>query len=181
MRKTVAYLLVLVMLLTGCREEKRETDPVDHSGTIASLKETWVAETEEYRELQKDLARWYNINLASQNPERGYESAYERILYYDNGVMGYVEIPSLGLTAPIFHGEEKGGFSHDSHSAFPIGGRGNHTVLNWDKEIILEDGERVILWILGEPLVYVVGQNGEDQCTLICKDRAWDCGRMVED
>lgn len=181
MRKTVGFLLMLAVLLSGCGEKKERQTTVDHSGIIFVLEEAWTAETEECRAMQKDLARWYNVNLDSENPERGYEGAYDRILYYDGGVMGYLEIPSLGLAAPIFHGVVEDGFYHEPRSSFPIGGKGNHTVLYMEEEIILAEGERVILWILGEPLIYVVGQNGEDQCTLICKDRDWDCGRMVED
>lgn len=179
MRKTVAFLFALTLLLSGCGEKKTET--VDHSQTISALEESWAGETAEYRSLQKDLARWYNVNLTSENPEADYEAAYDRILYYEGGVMGYAEIPSLGLAVPVFHGNVEGGFSHDPSSAFAVGSRGNHTVLRWDGEINLAEGERVILWMLGEPLVYVFGQEGEATCTLICPNGSWKCGHVVED
>ena len=50
-----------------------------------------------------------------------------------NGIMGYVEIPSISVNLPIFHGTEdktlEYGIGHLLGTSLPVGGSSTHTVL----------------------------------------------------
>lgn len=178
MRKTVTYLLALALLLSACGENSGGQQ-TDYGEAITCLAESWEAGEELL--LQRKLAMWYNANLISEFPEPGFRQAYNRILYYEQGMMGYLEIPSQGISLPIFHDGGAGGFIHDAASAFPIGGRGNHTVLTCADPIELNAGDVIRIHVLGEALTYQVGQGGRDLCTLICGEEIYACGRIVEE
>ena len=170
MRKCVAFLAVLALLLNGCGERKTAVESVSM--------ETFGEERNPA--LQRKLARWYNVNLRSDTPESGFQEAYSGILWQEGGIMGYIEIPSLGLTLPILHDGESGGFVHDAGSDFPIGCRGNHSVLTCGTYLALGAGEEIRIWILGEAQSYTVGQVGESRCILICGGTEYDCGSIGE-
>ena len=80
-------------------------------------------------------ANRYNQGLASGAYEETEQLAaeYERILDFGNGIMGFLQIPKIGIKLPIYHGVDaevlEKGIGHMPTSAFPIGGEGNHTVL----------------------------------------------------
>ena len=66
------------------------------------------------------------------------ESVYQNKEYYSllnlNGVMAYVEIPSINVYLPIYHGTGqetlKKGVGHLEGSALPVGGVGTHAVIS---------------------------------------------------
>lgn len=80
------------------------------------------------------VAEKYNIALAEDvsdgNSDVSVLSDYENILNLDDGVMGYVEIPSIAVRLPIYHGESEDilekGAAHLEHTSFPIGGENTH-------------------------------------------------------
>lgn len=112
------------------------------------------------------------------------------------GIMGYIEIPTINCTLPIYHGTEESvlqiAVGHLEWSSLPVGGEGSHCVLsghrglpsaklftNLDK---LAEGDRFLLRVLDEVLTYEVDQilivepqnvkdlqivEGEDLCTLV--------------
>ncbi len=126
-----------------------------------------------------------------------------------NGIMGYVEIPQLHLTLPIYHGTEDStlekGIGHLLGSSLPIGGTGTHTVLTAHSGMAsqrmfsdleqLEVGDVFFLDILGEMLAYQVDQvnvvlphdtsflgivEGQDYCTLVtCTPFAVNTHRLL--
>lgn len=60
---------------------------------------------------------------------------YENILNpYDDGVMGYIEIPEIDVMLPIYHGTSvevlEKGVGHLYGSSFPVGGESTHAVLS---------------------------------------------------
>ncbi len=113
-----------------------------------------------------------------------------------SGIMGYVEIPSIGVNLPIFHGTadatlEKG-VGHLLGSSLPVGGAGTHTVLTGHSGMAsqrmftdlnqLAVGDVFFLDVLGTRLAYQVDQiktvlphdtadlgitEGKDYCTLV--------------
>lgn len=112
-----------------------------------------------------------------------------------NGLMGYVEIPKLGLTLPVYHGTAADtldrGVGHLQGSSLPVGGAGTHSVLTAHSGMAgrkmfsdldqLEIGDVYYVKVLGETLAYCVVQiyvvlpyetedlrpvPGEDLCTL---------------
>ncbi len=113
-----------------------------------------------------------------------------------NGLMGYLSIPKLSVTLPIYHGTSDAtleiGVGHLLGSSLPVGGESTHTILTGHSGMAsnkmlsdLEDieiGDVFYLEVLGETLVYQVDQiktvlpydttylgieGGQDFCTLV--------------
>lgn len=112
------------------------------------------------------------------------------------GIMGYIEIDSLDVSLPIYHGTDEAvlqiAVGHLDWSSLPVGGESTHCVLsghrglpsaklftNLDK---LTEGDTFVLRVLDEVLTYEVDQTlivepheidalrivpGEDLCTLV--------------
>ncbi len=122
---------------------------------------------------------------------------YEELLNVSGiGVMGYIEIPSIDCSLPIYHGTEESvlqtAIGHLEWTSLPVGGESTHCVLsghrglpsaklftNLDK---LVEGDVFMLRILDEVLTYEVDQilivepqetaelqivEGQDYCTLV--------------
>lgn len=125
------------------------------------------------------------------------KAAYEQLLNVSGlGIMGYIEIPSIDCSLPIYHGTEESvlqiAIGHLEWSSLPVGGESTHCVLsghrglpsaklftNLDK---LQEGDVFMLRVLDEVLTYEVDQilivepqeiaalqitEGEDYCTLV--------------
>ena len=113
-----------------------------------------------------------------------------------DGIMGYVEVPTIGVTLPIFHGTNNStlerGVGHLLGSSLPVGGESTHSVLTahsgMASQKMFSDLDRVkigdifFLDVLGEKLAYQVDQIktvlpydttflqteiGNDLCTLV--------------
>ena len=171
------------------------------SRAIAAYSEQ-VAELDEdrYEELWA-AAIAYNAAL----PERAnpyLRSAEQQAAYNDlldpsgTGVMGYIEIPSISCSLPIYHGTDDSvlqvAVGHLDWTSLPTGGESTHCVIsghrglpsaklftNLDK---LEEGDVFLLRVLDEVLTYEVDQilivlphetqalqitPGQDYCTLV--------------
>ncbi len=122
---------------------------------------------------------------------------YNSLLNMDSyGVMGVLEIPSIRVKLPIYHGTTEAvlekGIGHLENSSLPIGGRSTHTVLTGHTGLNhaklftdltkMEEGNVFFLKVLGENLAYQVDQikvvhptelsdlyveKGKDYCTLV--------------
>ena len=126
-------------------------------------------------------ARQYNQALAGdpvQDPfilGSGYvlPDNYEQLLNPNgDGIMGYLEIPKLGVRLPIGHGSGKEvlekNVGHIEATALPVGGAGNHAVLTGHRglpsaELLtrldeMEIGDLFYLRILDQVLAYRVDQ-----------------------
>lgn len=122
------------------------------------------------------LAEQYNNALA---PVSAYEqeSLSEASQNYDtllnmggNGIMGYVEIPSIQVNLPIYHGTDREtlerGIGHLLGSSLPIGGASTHSVLSGHSGLAgqkmftdllqVKEGDVFYLHVLGETLAYQV-------------------------
>lgn len=88
---------------------------------------------ETYERLLKE-ANDYNKTLIGQsivnNPD---EEIYNSILNVNDGQIGYIQIPKINLSLPIYHGTSEEvlqiGIGHVANSSFPTGEIGTHTVL----------------------------------------------------
>ena len=115
-----------------------------------------------------DLALAYNAALSNgcELPVK-----YEDVLNLSgNGLMGYIEIPTLNLSLPICHGTDydtlQTAVGHLSGTALPVGGAGTHCVLTGHSGLaskrIFSDldeikiGDVFYLNILGERFCYEV-------------------------
>ena len=104
-----------------------------------------------------------NLSEASQN--------YDTLLNMGgNGIMGYVEIPSIQVNLPIYHGTDsetlERGIGHLLGSSLPIGGASTHSVLSGHSGLAgqkmftdllqVKEGDVFYLHVLGETLAYQV-------------------------
>lgn len=168
---------------------------------IASYAEN-VAELDDdkYEEVWQQ-AQAYNEALAGRT--NGYwlsdeqREDYEHLLDVSGlGIMGYIEIPEIEVSLPIYHGTEDSvlqiAVGHLDWSSLPVGGENTHCVLsghrglpsaklftNLDKLVV---GDTFLLRVLDEVLTYEVDQilivephetdalrivDGMDYCTLV--------------
>ena len=125
------------------------------------------------------------------------KQVYDSLLNLTNdGIMGYVEIPSIGVKLALYHGTSDAvlqvGVGHLEWSSLPVGGEGTHTIMSGHRGLPsarlftdldqLGEGDVFILHILHETLTYEVDQilivlpdesdpllpeEGKDLCTLI--------------
>ena len=197
----VSFVLLLYPFIANYVFEHR-TDSLVHS-----VEETAEEIDDSERQSQLDLARQYNETIASGHiqlidpftAETGDGSAdnYDSLLCMtEDGVMGFVKIPSIEVSLPIYHGTSEqtleAGAGHLKGTSLPIGGSSTHSVITghtglsnaklFTDLVELEEGDIFILSIYGEKLVYEVDQiktvrptelddlsiiPGEDYCTLV--------------
>ncbi|MGL9729281.1 class C sortase [Enterococcus sp. DIV0756] len=122
-------------------------------------------------------AQVYNENLMGQPAHDPFIPGSGIVMpdnYYQvlnlGGVMGQVEIPSINVKLPIFHGTKESvirkAVGHLEGSALPIGGLGTHTVLTshtglnhaklFTDLIELEKGDHFYIRVLDRTLAYQV-------------------------
>ena len=153
-----------------------------------------------YDQLWED-ARAYNRSLLERSNQyilsQAQKEEYERLLDISGlGIMGYIEIPEIDVSLPIYHGTEESvlqvAVGHLEWTSLPVGGESTHCVLsghrglpsaklftNLDKLVV---GDTFLLRILDEVLTYEVDQirivepqdmdalqivEGQDYCTLV--------------
>lgn len=156
--------------------------------------------SEEYQEIW-NAATEYNASLSGRSTNFSLTDAqkaeYESLLDISGiGVMGYVEIPQIKCSLPIYHGTEESvlqvAVGHLEWSSLPVGGAGSHCVLSGHRGLPsaklftdidkLEEGDIFMLRVLDEVMTYEVDQihivepqdtsalriiEGEDLCTLV--------------
>ena len=155
---------------------------------------------EQYEHIWNDA--WnYNASLAER--ENGYvisdeqREEYNRLLDIGGtGIMGYIEIPVIGVTLPIYHGSDEAvlqiAIGHLDWTSLPVGGESSHCVVSGHRGLPsaklftdldkLVEGDVFIFRVLDEILTYEVDQilivephdveslkivEGEDLCTLV--------------
>lgn len=168
-RKT--KVLWLLLMLTGLAvlaypAASDYLNRLNNSWAITQAQQTLGKAEPEQLRLQKSWAQQYNSALLEgQEPEQ-----YWEILNFGDGVMGYLQIPSIAVKLPIYHGVEEPtlqkGAGHLPQSAFPIGGVGNHCVITGHTGLPnaklftdltqLKEGDYFYIHILEEVLTYQV-------------------------
>lgn len=166
----------------------------EYSGTVSNM------DRSRYEEIIQS-ARDYNQALFSRTSayylDEDETADYLSQLDVDGrGIMGYIEIPTIEVSLPIYHGTDdrvlQTAVGHLDWTSLPVGGESTHCVLsghrglpnaklftNLDK---LAEGDIFMLRILNEVLTYEVDQilivlpedasalhieNGQDYCTLL--------------
>ena len=138
------------------------------------------------------------------------ESLYYQLLDMgDTGIMGYIEIPSLGVSLPIYHGTSEAvlqiAVGHLEWTSLPVGGESTHCVVSGHRGLpsarLFTDLDKVVvgdiftLCVLDEILTYEVDQilivepdetdpllieKGKDLCTLVtCTPYGVNSHRML--
>lgn len=117
-------------------------------------------------------ARAYNESLYAVQTESSDEQyIYQELLNIgETGIMGYVEVPVIDVTLPIYHTTDDSvlqiGAGHMEGTSLPVGGNNTHTVLSAHSGMSgsrmfsdldkVSAGDLVILKVLGETLAYEV-------------------------
>ena len=143
---------------------------VEYTEQTSAMDEAHVAELLE-------AARQYNAGLAADEgrftPTPADTTEYEHLLdVSDTGIMGYLEIPKLDVSMPIYHGTDasvlQSGAGHLEGSSLPVGGKGTHTVLSGHRGLPssklftdlddMEQGDVFMIHVLDRTLTYQVDQ-----------------------
>ena len=135
---------------------------------------------------------------------------YQQLLNVSgNGVMGYIEIPAIDVTLPVYHGTNEAvlqvAIGHLEWTSLPVGGEGSHCVVSGHRGLpsarLFTDLDKIVVGdvfmfrILDEVLTYEVDQirivephvtddllivDGEDLCTLVtCTPYGINSHRML--
>lgn len=129
---------------------------------------------------------------AKQFNEKIYQDDTFRLQFEENGyytqlllpdmpnIMGYISIPKLNISLPIFHGVDteslSAGCGHMPQSSLPIGGENTHTVLSAHTGManakmfsdlpLIKPGDKIVIESLGQTLVYEVQSDNDIQTVL---------------
>ena len=146
-------------------------------------------------------ARKYNKSLLKKSDHwklsKKDKKKYESLLDVSGtGIMGYIEVPKIDCSLPIYHGTDEGALQiaigHLEGSSLPVGGKSTHCVLSGHRGLPSarlftdldqkEEGDVFVLNVLGRKLAYEVDQikvvlpdemsdleivQGKDLCTLV--------------
>ena len=170
-------------------------------------------DTDKYTALWQEAVA-YNQNLRERDNifllSEAQKAQYDALLNIGgNGVMGYIEIPAIGVSLPVYHGTDEAvlqiAIGHLEWTSLPVGGASSHCVVSGHRGLPsaklftnldqLEIGDTFIFRILDETLTYEVDQilivlpnetdalhieEGKDLCTLVtCTPYGINSHRML--
>ena len=180
---------------------------VDYTQQIKDL------DSEKYDRILSEATE-YNRTLVSRSNHfllsDEQKAEYDELLDISGvGIMGYIEIPSINCTLPVYHGTEDSvlqiAVGHLDWTSLPVGGESTHCVLSGHRGLpsakLFTDldkvtvGDTFVLRILDEVLTYEVDQilivephetdellivEGKDYCTLVtCTPYAINTHRIL--
>lgn len=128
-----------------------------------------LEQTQEYNEKLSGSAIADPFSDLSENTD---SNNYDSLLDMSNGIMAYIEIPSINVYLPIYHGTDsetlEKGAGHIQGTSFPVGGKGTHAVIAGHTGLPgkmlftnleqLQNGDTFIIHVLGKELTYQVDQ-----------------------
>ena len=149
MKKRLKKILPILILLVGLlmisypivsniyNEKINQKEDLLYSDKIENLDSTSI-------ENELDKCKNYNENLIkeenlkdpfAEGRQESISEEYESLLNFDGDrIMGYLKIPVLETTLPIYHSTDESvlqiGVGHLEGSSLPIGGKGTHSVLS---------------------------------------------------
>lgn len=222
-RKAVLTLTVLMLILGVCimlyPTVSTLVNDRSQSQVIIGYQEVVARYSEEELAALRTAAQEYNERLRSSSivltdpfseeaAEVVSEGYYELLNVDGDGVMGYIDIPSINVHLSVYHGTSQTvlakGVGHLEGTSLPVGGAGSHSVLSahtglsrklFDDLTKLEEGDTFTVTVLDEVLTYEVYdvdiveptnvsslsiQAGEDLCTLVtCTPRGINTHRLL--
>lgn len=148
---------------------------------------------EEAIEYNESLLNRLNVYVLSEEQEAEYS---ELLDLTGTGIMGYIDIPSINCSLPIYHGTDEAvlqvAVGHMEWTSLPIGGESTHSALSGHRGLPsarlftdldqLREGDYFMFHVLNETLTYEVDQilivepneteallieEGKDLCTLV--------------
>ena len=148
-----------------------------------------------------EAAKAYNQRISQREnlyvlSEQEWEDYHSQLNLTGDGIMGYIQIPSINISLPLHHTVEETilqvAIGHIEWTSLPTGGEGNHTVFSGHRGLPsarlfsdldqLTPGDLFMLRILDELMTYEVDQilvvepheveplqveAGKDLCTLV--------------
>ena len=218
-KRSFSTVLLLLVLITGLSlllypSFSEYWNSLHQSEVVASYLETVShIDDDQYKELW-DSARAYNESLLERNNvfllNEEQKAAYNSQLNIGgNGVIGYVDIPSINVFLPIYHGTDETvlqfAVGHLDWTSLPTGGESTHCVISGHRGLPsaklftdidqLAVGDHFMLNVLDEVLTYEVDQirivlpsetddllikQGKDYCTLVtCTPYGVNSHRML--
>lgn len=206
MRKNWTTILLVCILLLGVGIFAYPTfsdywNSFHQSQAVTSYVENVAnLDTEQYEALWNEAVA-YNKKLAKNgiqwNMTDEEKAEYNKYLAVDDsGIMGYIDIPVIDCSLPIYHGTDESvlqvAIGHIEGSSLPVGGEGSHCVISGHRGLPsarlftdldkLVEGDIFILHTLDATLTYEVDQiriveptdlsdlqieEGKDYCTLV--------------
>ena len=206
MKRHGTTVILLIVLIVGLSLLLYPTladwwNSMHQSRAVASYVEKVASiDDEEYAHLWEDA--WnYNQSLIGRSNNyllsEEQQKAYDQILDIGGlGIMGYIEVPSIGVTLPIYHGTDESvlqvALGHLEWTSLPVGGESSHCVVSGHRGLpsakLFTDLDKLVIGdvfmfrVLDEILTYEVDQilivephetdalqieKGKDLCTLI--------------
>lgn len=141
----------------------------------------------------EEISKMSGPHQLSEEEIKKYESVLD---VGGTGVMGIIDIDSVGITLPIYHGTSESilqvAVGHVEWSSLPVGGESTHSVLSGHRGLpsaklftdldLLREGDIFTITVLDEVLTYEIDQirivlpnelqnlkieDGKDFCTLV--------------
>lgn len=205
-RKHISTIFIILIFLVGLGFISYPTvsnlwNQAHQSRAIATYsKQVEKLDDSENKKMLK-AARKYNKSLLKKSDHwklsKKEKKKYESLLDVSGtGIMGYIEVPKIDCSLPIYHGTDEGALQiaigHLEGSSLPVGGKNTHCVLSGHRGLPsarlftdldqMEEGDIFILNVLGRKLAYEVDQirvvlpeemsdleviEGKDLCTLV--------------
>ena len=201
-KRILLHVLFLVLFLIGIgaaaypafgnwyTEQKRSVVLTEYEKALAKIEDADLTDAFKQAEIYND-ALFTGETDEEERPDYG-----ELLCTTEDGIMGYVEISSIQIRLPIYHGctenELSKGAGHLPSSSLPVGGKSTHAVLaahsgRADSKMFtdldqVKKGDLVYLYVLNKTLTYEVDQitvttpddtdaiqiiDGEDLLTLL--------------
>ena len=148
-------------------EQYNESRIDDYNNSVDSISQE---DLDDYFSVTEKYNNALATDVSTDDSSMSILSHYDEILDLDDGVMGYVEIPSINVRLPIYHGESGDvltkGAAHLEHTSFPIGGESTHACISahcgyptqkfFDDIDELENGDEIYIYVLDRTLKYTV-------------------------
>ena len=128
--------------------------------------------------------------------EKQEEEYLKQLNVNETGIMGYIDIPKINITLPIYHGTDEAvlqiAIGHLMGTSLPVGGKGSHCVVSGHRGLPsarlftdidkLVEGDSFTMTVLNRTVTYEVDQvriveptdlsdlqieKGKDYCTLV--------------
>ena len=219
MKKKGSTIILILIFVVGLTVFSYPTisdrwNALHSSRAIMSYTEAVSGMSEEEYDLLLSAAADYNRRLLDRtNPfvssDEELEEYYSLLNLGGNGIMGYIEIPFINVSLPVYHGTSESvlqvAAGHLDWTSLPVGGSSTHAVISGHRGLPsaelftkldrLIEGDRFMLYILNEELTYEIDQirivlpeemsdlqiaAGKDYCTLVtCTPYGINTHRML--
>ena len=141
---TLTNILLIIVLLVGLSlllypsfsewwNSSRQTQVItQYAEAVANMdNEEYNAVLDSAREYNESLVLRYNGYTLEGDQKERYA---QELNYFGDGLMGYVEIPTIDVMLPIYHGVDEQtlqtAVGHLDWSSLPVGGESSHSVIS---------------------------------------------------